>query len=252
MEKQTHYDVIPRAAEDSFQIMDRLDDEIIEAELKNRVIDTWSYSFKGSDGRLQEGLSKVGVDEACVEMSKRGYIIREGTVSMQADPTNAQYILFQVPASLVRITSEGKEVLMDIVNGTKRQWVKMKLKSGQVVDDPFWYEKGAMKAARNARSRLIPGDTKTKILLLARQKNKTRRIEETFSEKSQNVSQGEHSQKGKDSELKAQLKRYAKADNAKYFEILGAYGCENADQVEQIDEKMQKALLGELATYIEE
>jgi hypothetical protein len=259
MEEQTHYDVTQRAAEDSFQVMDRFDDEIIEAELKNRVIDTWSYSFKGSDGRLQEGLSKVGVDEACVEMSKRGYIIREGVVSMQTDPTDTQYILFQVPASLVRITSESKEVLMDVVNGTKRQWIKMKLRSGQIVNDPFWYEKGAMKAARNARSRLIPSETKARILLLARQKNKTRSVDETSTETSQTAPQskkadkpiGEHSQKGKDSELRVQLKGYAKADSAKYFEIIGAYGCENADQVEQLGEKMQKSLLGELATYIE-
>jgi len=165
-----------KPAEDVFQIMDRLDDELIEAELKNRVVNTWSYSFKGSDGRLQEGLSKVGVDEACVEMSKRGYIIREGQIVMTPDPTNAEYMLFQVPASLIRITGEGKEVLMDVVNGTKRQWIKMKLKNGSTVNDPFWYEKGAMKAARNARSRLIPSETKATILMLARQKGKQKEI----------------------------------------------------------------------------
>jgi len=166
-----------RPAEDSFQIMDRLDDEIIEAELKNRVIDTWSYSFKGNDGRLQEGLSKVGVDEACVEMSKRGYIIREGIISMEKDPIYSGYVLFQVPASLIRITNEGKEMLLDVVNGTKRQWIKMKLRTGQIVDDPFWFEKGAMKAARNARSRLIPSETKTRILVLARKGNKVKNID---------------------------------------------------------------------------
>jgi len=165
-----------KPAEDVFQIMDRLDDELIEAELKNRVVNTWSYSFKGSDGRLQEGLSKVGVDEACVEMSKRGYIIREGQIVMTPDPTNAEYMLFQVPASLIRITGEGKEVLMDVVNGTKRQWIRMKLKDGSTVKDPFWYEKGAMKAARNARSRLIPSETKAIILMLARQKGKQKEI----------------------------------------------------------------------------
>lgn len=172
-----------RPAEDSFQIIDRLDDEIIEAELKNRVISTWSYSFRDKEGRLQEGLSKVGVDEACVEMSKRGYIIREGKITWERDPTDPQYVLFQAPASLVRITTEGQEALMDTVNGTKRQWVKMKLKSGSIVDDPFWFEKGAMKASRNARARLIPSETKTKILLLARQKGKTQDIGENYVEK---------------------------------------------------------------------
>jgi len=167
-----------RAAEDSFQIMDRLDDELIEAELKNRVVNTWSYSFTGNDGRLQEGLSKVGVDESCVEMSKQGYIIREGKISWAQDPTDSQYVLFDVPASLIRITPETKEVLMDVVNGTKRQWIHMKLKNGSVVKDPFWFEKGAMKAARNARSRLIPSEVKTKILVLARQSGKTRKINE--------------------------------------------------------------------------
>jgi len=170
---------VVRPAEDAFQIMDTLDDEMIEAELKNRVVDTWSYSFPGSDGKLAEGLSKVGVDEACVEMSKRGYIIREGEIVMRQDPINAQYLLFQVPASLIRITAEGREILMDVVNGSKRQWVKMKKRNGMIVDDPFWYEKGAMKAARNARSRLIPSETKTTILMLARQKGKRKSINPT-------------------------------------------------------------------------
>jgi len=205
MEEQAKHEVASRTAEDSFQIMDRFDDEIIEAELKNRVIDTWSYSFKDSDGRLQEGLSKVGVDEACVEMSKRGYIIREGVISMQTDPTDAQYILFQVPASLVRITSESKEILMDVVNGTKRQWIKMKLKSGQIVYDPFWYEKGAMKAARNARSRLIPSETKARILLLARQKNKTRNVDETSTGTSQAAPQSKKANKPIDKHRQKQI-----------------------------------------------
>lgn len=162
--------------QETFQIMDRLDDELIEQELKGRVATTWSYSFKDGSGRLQEGLSKIGVDEACVEMSRRNYIIREGRITWDKDPTDAEYILFQAPASLVRITPEGQEIILDTVNGTKRQWIKMKTKTGSIIADNFWFEKGAMKAGRNARSRLIPAEVKTKILVLARQSGKEKPI----------------------------------------------------------------------------
>ncbi len=43
--------------------------------------------------------------------------------------------------------------------------------------NPHWYEHGAMKAARNARFRLIPGNVRAQIIATARQSGQTRVIE---------------------------------------------------------------------------
>jgi hypothetical protein len=43
--------------------------------------------------------------------------------------------------------------------------------------NPHWYEHGAMKAARNARFRLIPGNVRAQIIAAARQSGQTRVIE---------------------------------------------------------------------------
>jgi len=167
--------LVPQAR-DPYQIMDRMDDSLIEAELENRIVKTWVYSFTGSDGKFQSGLSKVGVDACCTEMAKTGHIIREGEVKFQIDPTNDEYILFQGIATRYAISKEGKEIMMEAVNGTKRQWTMMKKRDGKVVNDPFWYEKGAMKALRNARARMIPEEIRTKIITLAKQKGRIKDI----------------------------------------------------------------------------
>ena len=168
-----------------YQIMDRMDDNIIEAELENRIIDTWVYSFTGSDGRQQTGLSKVGVDASCTEMAKQGNVIREGKVEYKRDPTNSEFMLFQGLATRYFIDHEGNEVEMESVNGTKRQWIKMKLRDGSIMDDPFWFEKGAMKALRNARARLIPEEIRTKIITLAKDKGRIKNIDSENEENQQ-------------------------------------------------------------------
>jgi len=158
-----------------YQIMDRMDDSLIEAELENRIVTTWVYSFTGSDGKFQSGLSKVGVDACCTEMAKTGHIIREGEIRFQIDPTDSEYVLFQGMAERYVVNNDGTEVKMEIVNGTKRQWTMMKSK-GKIINDPFWYEKGAMKAIRNARARMIPEEIRTKIITLAKQKGRVKDV----------------------------------------------------------------------------
>jgi len=167
---------------DPYQIMDSLDDALIEAEIENRIVNTWVYAFTGSDGKFQSGLSKIGVDACCTEMAKTGHVIREGEVKFAPDPISSEHILFQGPATRYAINREGQEVKMESVNGTKRQWIRMKLKTGKVIDDPFWFEKGAMKALRNARARLIPEEIRTKIILLAKTKGKVKNIDENSSQ----------------------------------------------------------------------
>ncbi|HEY7502829.1 MAG TPA: hypothetical protein VH700_01925 [Gemmatimonadales bacterium] len=47
--------------------------------------------------------------------------------------------------------------------------------------NPHWYEAGAMKAARNARFRLIPGNIRAQVIASARQGGQARVVEETTS-----------------------------------------------------------------------
>jgi hypothetical protein len=47
--------------------------------------------------------------------------------------------------------------------------------------NPHWYEAGAMKAARNARFRLIPGNIRAQVIASARQSGQARVVEETSS-----------------------------------------------------------------------
>lgn len=161
-----------------YSIMDSLDDEIIKAELENRVVKTWVYSFS-SEGREQTGLSKVGVDACCTEMAKQGNVIREGAITFTPDPTNKEYVLFQGMATRYVVNADGKEIKMEEVNGTKRQCIMMRRKDKSIEEDPFWYEKGAMKAIRNARARLIPEEVKSKIIAFAKEKGRVKNIDET-------------------------------------------------------------------------
>ena len=161
-----------------YAIMDQFDDDLIKAEIENRITDTWVYSFK-ADGRPQIGLSKVGVDACCTEMAKDGKrVIREGRPQMEIDPTNPEYMLFTCPASRFKINEEdGRETQFETVYGVKRQWTRMRLRDRtRVVEDPFWYEKGVAKAGRNARSRLIPEDIKIQIFALAKKEKKKERV----------------------------------------------------------------------------
>ena len=47
--------------------------------------------------------------------------------------------------------------------------------------NPHWYEAGAMKAARNARFRLIPGNIRAQVIASARQSGQARVVEEAVS-----------------------------------------------------------------------
>jgi tellurite resistance-related uncharacterized protein len=65
---------------------------------------------------------------------------------------------------------------METVFGTKRQWIKEQRKDKSILDDKFWFEKGAAKALRNARSRLIPAEIQATIISLAKSSGKVKNI----------------------------------------------------------------------------
>lgn len=176
-EELTEYKAKPVMEFDPFRAMDKLDDKLILDELEGRVSNVWVYSFP-QDGKKVEGLSKIGVDQACREMAKQGEVIREGNLQYNIDPTDKRYVLFAVEAKRIAVNREGGEIVLDSVIGTKRQCVNIITRERGITDkqNPFWYEQGAMKAARNARMRLISEETRARIITLAREGKKTREV----------------------------------------------------------------------------
>lgn len=134
-----------------FWLMDRLDDELIVQELEGRLPAVLTYHFTDrATGKEIWGVSKSGVDEATAELAMKGEVIREVEVNMVDREEEA---LFTVKSGRYVLSKDGtKEVLLDTKFGFKRQ--PKKTPSGGM--NPFWYEQGAIKAARNASMRLIP------------------------------------------------------------------------------------------------
>lgn len=163
---------------DIFSRFDALDDKIIIEELENRVIDKWVYHFK-SGGREVWGLGKAGIDGCSRELAKEGIALREEEVKVQVDPTNAQYVLFTARVAKHFVDKQGEEAMVESAIGTKRQWIKMMIKGqDKPVQDPFWYEKGSIKALRNAKARLIPEELKAQIITFAKKEGKVREVKD--------------------------------------------------------------------------
>ena len=139
-----------------FQWMDAKDDEAIVLELKGVKSTALVYEFP-QDGKTIRGLSKVGVEEATRELALgRGEVLR-----VLHDPTwriDGEYYEVAVTAGRFLVNQDGREIPLDTTVGAKRQWTKMRLKSGEIVPDPFAFEKAISKAVRNAKHSLLPVD----------------------------------------------------------------------------------------------
>ena len=95
-------------------------------------------------------------------------------------------------------TAEGRDYLAwmaDNFGETEiREFVRRLLAGEEVVSrrgrqlNPHWYEAGAMKAARNARFRLIPGNIRAQVIASARQGGQTRVVERAATAASAPVS----------------------------------------------------------------
>ncbi len=156
---------------DPFLAMDRLDDDLIIRELKGEVIQEYVYSFDQS-GKKVEGLSKKGVDAAVGELARKGEVIRELTCDVFRD-TDAYE--FTVKAGRYAVSADGKEVLLDTKLGFKRQLKSYE--NGKA--NPFFFEQGGAKAARNAAKRLLPEDLIVKLLAEYKKAGKVRTVTPT-------------------------------------------------------------------------
>ena len=242
-----------------FVLMDAADDALILAELEGRILDTWVYEFT-SGGQKVQGLSKVGIDQATRELAKKGEVLRELECGYHVDPTDKNYVLFTVKVGRFAISKEGQEILLDTAIGAKRQWTKMARRDGRVVSDPFWFEKGLAKAARNAKQRLLPEEIKTKILTFAKEKGRVQKVESPIVPEQPADEQKEPHKAAKGwfidymaamQELKAKFVEMEKVGT--YYAVLGDHGFEHANEVRsrQEAERVYKALKEQLS-FMEE
>ena len=153
-----------------FSIMDQLDDKLIIGELEGRLPDVLTYHFTDK-ARNKEiwGLSKSGVDEASGELAKKGEVIREIDLQYTIQEDEAFFIC---KVARFLISKEGKEVMLDVKVGSKRQ--PKKDQYGKL--NPFWFEQGATKASRNATMRLIPATIKEAVIEYAKKQGKVKEV----------------------------------------------------------------------------
>lgn len=170
IEAESKSSVVPVEAH-HYEMFDLADEDQIIAEIQGRVTDKYVYELKGvknERGEPVNGLSYAGTNWAVREYAKRGEVIRIiGKPTYEVCPIDPEYVLVSVAAQRFAVPPEGgKETPLDTRPGVKRQWRKMKKnkyengeKVGEeIVEDPFFWEKGLSKATRNAMQALIPTD----------------------------------------------------------------------------------------------
>lgn len=149
--------------EEVFQQFEKLDDEQIVAEITGKIYsDSAKAMYYTKDKR--ESLSKRGLDECCIALQTKGYVLREEDLSFVPCPVDKNFVVFSAKVSAFQITGKV-ELKMNTVIGTKRQEL---LERGK--KDPYWFEKGSQKALRNAKKKLIPEKIKADVIHGAKQK----------------------------------------------------------------------------------
>lgn len=160
---------------DAFSLMDRLDDDAIVRELEGQIVEHLVYHFRDErTGTEVWGLSKPGVDEACRELARRGEVIREEKLEWEI---HDGFALFRVLAARYAVNRDGTEARLDSAWGVKRQSIAQWSAAHRTrAENPHWFEQGAMKAARNARSRLVPAELRAAIIARAKEAGRVRTI----------------------------------------------------------------------------
>ncbi len=171
-----------------FEVMERVEDEAVIQELRGEVIETLVYEFNDRDSRRVVGLSKAGVDRVASEMAMKGEVLRELDFELIPDVDSVTAV---VKAGRFAVSQDGREILLETVFGTKRQPRKREIyvrgkdgktifKDGQPVkrleEDPFVVEVAMVKAARNAKRRLMPESLITKVIDMARKEGRVRKL----------------------------------------------------------------------------
>lgn len=128
---------------EAFAIMERQDEDQIEAEIKGRFLEAFIYSFPQKGGGMVTGLSWAGVKEVARRM---GHIsIVDLAISVNEDGTT------------YRVLAKAKDLQTDVeMYGVSEQSKVQVFRNGETGTDQFALQKAVSKAQRNAIRSLIP------------------------------------------------------------------------------------------------
>ena len=144
-----------------FQVIERLDDKALIAEIRGKALQAYVYQFF-KDGKPIRGLSVKGVEAACREMAvKHGMALR--ILNHHVERTDTAYIAV-VTAGRYMVSSDGREVLLDTALGSKEEPFLETRRGGSTYPNTDAYDKALSKAARNAKLKLMPEDLKQAII----------------------------------------------------------------------------------------
>jgi len=168
-----------------FMLMDAEDENQIMAEIQGAMVDKFVFCFKDKGGHEVVGLSKAGVDQICRESSNKGEVYRimetaEGKMDMEVKETEKTYqVRVRVGRYALIKDREGMpagEQLLDTHVGSKQQQKYKKMRSGQLMLDPFGYEVACSKAIRNAKRDLLPYTFVTEMIKKFRKGGKNEKV----------------------------------------------------------------------------
>lgn len=144
-------------------VWDRLDNELIEAQLAGRSVTTWAYTFR-QDGKQLQGLSVAGIEECSRLAAMRGEALRvlDWKIDDQGD---AYFAIVQCGRYAVKET--GESILLDTAIGTKRERKVKVRRSGGYYTDENAADIAISKAARNAKAKLLDPQLKDQVLAAA-------------------------------------------------------------------------------------
>jgi len=144
-------------------IFDRLDNDVIIAQLQGRSVTTWAYTFQ-QEGKKLSGLSVTGIEECSRLAAMRGEALRVLTFRLE-DQGEAYFAMVECGRFAVR--EGGEAVLLDTALGTKREMKVKVRRSGGYYTDGNAADVAMSKAARNAKAKLLDPQLKEQVMAAA-------------------------------------------------------------------------------------
>lgn len=160
-----------------YTLFDRADDDAVLARIKGQALKRYVYRFPVKGGQDVYGLGIDGAEACKRELARAGEVLEEEDVSIERDEPEAAY--FKAKCSRWAVNKDGHRIKLDSALGMKRQEKFMHLRSGTVVPDPFWFEKGCSKAIRNALLNLTPLEIQERVIEAYKGKGQVVTVEQT-------------------------------------------------------------------------
>ena len=147
---------LAKTDESEFELMDRFDEEQILQELQgNDMLQEYFYEFTNSQGKLVTGLSWKGTKEFVRSMSRLGIPLSTEDIKFEdlGDRVRAKAYIRFIPTGELHVGISHQNKMMEVY---KKDEKGNRTGEKELVPDPFYDEKAASKAKRNAIHEIIP------------------------------------------------------------------------------------------------